>query len=114
MLAPLIIELLIASLLFLLIGWLSDTLHASTHRSPRLRNFAGPIDSHQIAPPAETTASSTILKRPGLPNPQRGIKSRPWLSAEKRHRTITPAVEARVPEALGRSRHPLTSRVRNA
>jgi hypothetical protein len=31
MLAPLIIEMLIATLLFLLIGWVIDTVHASTH-----------------------------------------------------------------------------------
>jgi hypothetical protein len=31
MLAPLIMNLLIVSLVFLLVGWASDTLHASTH-----------------------------------------------------------------------------------
>ncbi len=31
MLAPLIIELLIASLLMLLVGWISDVFHAGTH-----------------------------------------------------------------------------------
>jgi hypothetical protein len=35
MLAPLMIDLLIASLLFLLVGWASDILlHTSTHESP--------------------------------------------------------------------------------
>jgi hypothetical protein len=44
MLAPMIIELLIATLLFLLIGWVVDTFHASTRGSPTCGNFDGCIE----------------------------------------------------------------------
>jgi hypothetical protein len=48
MLAPLIVELLIASLLFLLIGWAIDFIHASTRgSSPRLQSDV-PIDSYHV------------------------------------------------------------------
>jgi hypothetical protein len=48
MLAPMIIEMLIASLLVLLIGWAMDSIHASTRGSPRGFQSALPIDSHQF------------------------------------------------------------------
>jgi hypothetical protein len=48
MLAPIIIELLIASLLFLLIGWAIDFIHASTRGSPRQLQSDVPIDSHHV------------------------------------------------------------------
>jgi hypothetical protein len=43
MLAPLIINLLIVSLLLLLIGWMSDILHASAHDGPTYVNEWGSI-----------------------------------------------------------------------
>jgi hypothetical protein len=48
MLAPLIVELLIASLLFLLVGWISDILHASTHDDLSCLNSAGTIGWDQM------------------------------------------------------------------
>jgi hypothetical protein len=43
MLAPLIIDPLIASLLLLAVGWANDILHASTHDRQGWLNSTGPI-----------------------------------------------------------------------
>jgi hypothetical protein len=43
MLAPLIIDPLIASLLLLAVGWVIDILHASTHDHQGCLNSTGPI-----------------------------------------------------------------------
>ena len=51
MLAPLIIDLLIASLLFLLVGWISDILHASTHERPNYLDSEGTIGWDQMSRP---------------------------------------------------------------
>ncbi|HKI18928.1 MAG TPA: hypothetical protein VKA15_13665 [Isosphaeraceae bacterium] len=69
MLAPLIIELLIVSLLFLLIGWFSDILHASTHDGPSYLNAQGTIGWNQIGRPRKPLPSdnpdATRRARPG-------------------------------------------------
>lgn len=51
MLAPLIIDSLIASLLLLLVGGISDILRASTHDGPNYLNSAGPIGWDQMLRP---------------------------------------------------------------
>jgi hypothetical protein len=49
MLAMLIIDSLIASLLLLLAGWISDTLHSSSHDRPRHLNPVGTIGWDQAS-----------------------------------------------------------------
>ena len=65
MLAPLIIELLIASLLLLLAGWISDILHASTHERPNYLNSTGAIGWDQISRPRKPLPSTTTPARRG-------------------------------------------------
>jgi hypothetical protein len=46
MLAPLIVDCLIASLLLLAVGWVSDILHASTHTVEVARGLKFPSHPH--------------------------------------------------------------------
>ena len=51
MLAPLIVDPLIASLILLAVGWVSDILHASKHGHQSCLNATGPIGWNQISCP---------------------------------------------------------------
>jgi len=65
MLAPLIIELLIASLLFLLGGWIIDTVHASTHVGPVYLHFVGWLPPSEKRPSDHGTGASGTIGRDG-------------------------------------------------
>jgi len=57
MLAPLIIESLLASLLLLFVGWIIDLVHASTHGGPSSLNLERAIGWHPISRSAKPLPS---------------------------------------------------------
>jgi hypothetical protein len=54
MLAPLIAKMLIASLLFLLAGWLSDIVHAHTEKRPNYLDLEGTIGWDEMSRPRKS------------------------------------------------------------
>jgi hypothetical protein len=72
MLAPMIFELLIVSMLFLLVGWATDAVRASWHGSPSYLNSEGTIGWQQMSRPRNplrhdnpevTRRAQTVLPR---------------------------------------------------
>jgi hypothetical protein len=49
MLAPLIVDLLVASFVMLLVGWLIDTIHTSTHYASRGLHSVGLVGCENLA-----------------------------------------------------------------
>jgi hypothetical protein len=72
MLAPMLIELLIATLLFLLIGWAIDTVHASTRGSPPCDNFDGYIERQAHGAPRICSVKGARALKPAAHRPGAG------------------------------------------
>jgi hypothetical protein len=80
MLASLIIELLITSLLFLLIGWISDIFRASRHEHPNYHSSEGTAGWNQMSRPRKPLLHDDpdAMWRPRLVRRNRPRRGSPW------------------------------------
>jgi hypothetical protein len=89
MLAPLIFDMLFASLLLLLVGWASDALRASTHASPGYVHSEGPPARNRMSRPRQSLPhdgrDATRTARPVWRHQPSGRLPSYWLSIGRLH-----------------------------